>query len=68
MLQVRRNVAMSVSDAVNESICINTILLLVTAGKILIYFSLILGKESSCKFSLNLWLFFMFIHDVYFYH
>jgi len=56
--------AISIGDAVNESICINTVLLFMSAGKIIAYFTVLVGSEPSCKQSLTLWLFGMLVHDV----
>lgn len=58
--------AVSIADAVNESICINAVLMMVSIGKIIAYFTVLVGEEQSCKQSLSLWLFGMFLHDVNF--
>jgi hypothetical protein len=56
--------ALSMSDAVNESICINTVLLILSVGKILTYLSLLVGNEKSCDTQLIYWFLLMFIHDI----
>jgi hypothetical protein len=56
--------ALNIHDAVNESICINTVLLIISIGKILTYFFLLLGSEKSCNGELTAWFLFMFFHDV----
>lgn len=56
--------AVSIADAVNESICINAVLMMVSIGKIIAYFTVLVGEEISCKQSLSVWLFGMFLHDV----
>lgn len=56
--------AVSIADAVNESICINAVLMMVSIGKIIAYFTVLVGEEQSCKQSLSVWLFGMFLHDV----
>ena len=41
--------AVSIADAVNESICINAVLMMVSIGKIIAYFTVLVGDEISCK-------------------